>query len=291
MKAKTLATTLLAAALLGTAPMIVGAEETNGTVTVVAEKTTLGQGFVIEPVQVELYDGDTGIDVVKRAAEKSGVEVVYSDTGYGPYITAFSDTDSENGVNLPDEIAAVVTELTDRTAEGYLSAYDYTAESGWSYFVNDEYAMTGIGDYVPADGDVIRFSFSVYGYGADLGVDNSSWGGAAALITPASKADLTRLCAEFDSEDETEIYKYTNAMEVLAYYGATQQEVDDAYAVLASDSTVDVESGEGTDSADEEPAADTADKGSPDTGVEGAAVVGAVAILAGMALAVSKRRA
>ena len=36
MKAKTLATTLLAAALLGTAPMIVGAEETNGTVTVVA---------------------------------------------------------------------------------------------------------------------------------------------------------------------------------------------------------------------------------------------------------------
>ncbi|MGN0649635.1 MAG: DUF4430 domain-containing protein [Oscillospiraceae bacterium] len=291
MKAKSLVTSILAAALLGTASAAANAEESNGTVTVVAEKTTIGQGFVFKPVQVELRDGDTGIDVVKRAAELSGVEVVYSDTGYGPYITAFSDTDSENGVYLPDEIAAVVTELSDRTAPGYLSAYDYTAESGWSYFVNDEYAMTGIGDYSPADGDVIRFSFSVYGYGADLGVDNSSWGGAAALITPAAKADLTRLCAQFDSEDETEIYKYTNAMEVLAYYGATQQEVDEAYAVLASDSTVDVESGEGTDNSSDEPAGDSAGKGSPETGVEGAAAIGAIAILAGMALAVSKRRA
>lgn len=285
MKAKTLVTSILAAALLGAAPMLAGAEETNGTVTVVAEKSTLGQGFVIEPIEVEILDGDTGIDIVKRAAELSGVEVVSADTGYGPYITAFSDSEAE--VNLPEEIAAVVTELSGRTAEGYLSAYDYTAESGWSYFVNDEYAMVAIGDYVPADGDVIRFSFTLYGYGADLGVDNSSWGGAAALITPASKADLTRLCAQFNSDDEAQVSKYENAMEVLAKYGATQQEVDEAYAALAeSENNEEVESGDKTDNSSQE----QADKTSPDTGVEGAAVIGAIAILAGMTLAVSKRR-
>ena len=290
MKAKTLVTSILAAALLATTAMTAGAEETNGFVTVVVEKTTLGEGFVVEPVQVALEEGDTGLDIVKRAAEASGTEVVYSETDYGPYITAFSDEEGENGVNLPDEIAAVVTELSGRTAEGYLSAYDYTAESGWSYFVNDEYAMSGIGDYIPADGDVIRFSFTIYGYGADLGVDNSSWGGAAALITPANKADLTRLCAQFNSDDDDKIYDYTNAMEVLAYYGATQQEVDEAYAVLAGTGDSAPESGEaGGNSGDT--ADGSADKGSPDTGVEGVAVIGALAILAGAALAVSKRRA
>ena len=285
MKAKTLVTAFLAAALLGTASMSVGAEETNGTVTVVAEKSTLGQGFVIEPVRVEIHDGDTGIDIVKRAAELSGAEVLSDDTGYGPYVTAFSDSD-DSEVKLPAEIAAVVTELTDRTAEGYLSAYDYTPESGWSYFVNDEYAMVGIGDYVPADGDVIRFSFTVYGYGADLGVDNSSWGGAAALITPAAKADLTRLCAQFDSDDEAELAKYADAMAVLADYGATQEEVDAAYAALAGEVN-----GEEAGETAQEQETQTDDKNSPDTGVEGVAVVGAAAILAGMALAVSKRRA
>ena len=89
----------------------------------------------VEPVKVPYYEGETGLDIVERAAE-----IKTEDTGYGAFITAFADTDS-NDVVLPEAVAEVCTIASGRTEEGWLSAYDYTAESGWTYFVNDEYAQ------------------------------------------------------------------------------------------------------------------------------------------------------
>ena len=193
--------------------------------------------------------------------------------------------------------------MTGRNAEGYLSALDYTAESGWTYFVNDEYAQVGIGDYIPADGDVVVFSFTVYGYGADLGVDNSSWGGAAALKEATKKADLVKLCAEASEAEGVDEYVFTGAMEVLAEYEATQEDIDNAVASLTDALDADAataESAETADTADTaEVSAETADasadgaddgKGSPATGVEGAAVAFAVVLLAGAGIALSKRK-
>lgn len=181
----------------------------------IAEKSVLGQGLTVEPVKVPVNEGDKGIDIVKKAAE-----IEYSDTGYGPYITAFKDTDT--GAEVPKVIKDACTSWGTRAKDGYLSAYDYTSESGWSYFINDEYASVGIGDYVPVNGDVIRFSFTVYGYGADLGVDNSSGGGAAALVTPESKAELTRLAADCENKESEE---YKNAVAVLGNLTATKDDV------------------------------------------------------------------
>lgn len=262
-------------------------EEPAGYVYFMAEKTTIGQGFTVQPEKVAFYEGETGLDVVKRAAD-----VLTDDTGYGAYITAFADEDLETEV--PEEIKEVCPEMTGRNTEGYLSAYDYTAESGWTYFVNDEYAQVGIGDYAPADGDVICFSFTVYGYGADLGVDNSSWGGAAALVPAVKKADLIRLCAEAADADINE-YVFSGAMEVLAAYGVSQEEVDDAVTVLTGvmngSSAETEEPAETADTAETSDAADTnTGKGSPSTGVEGAAVAFAVVLLAGAGIALSKKK-
>lgn len=118
-------------------------DQPAGYVYFMAEKTTLGQGFEVEPVKVPYYEGETGLDIVERAAE-----IKTEDTGYGAFITAFADTDS-NDVVLPEAVAEVCTIASGRTEEGWLSAYDYTAESGWTYFVNDEYAQVGIADYTP----------------------------------------------------------------------------------------------------------------------------------------------
>lgn len=258
-------------------------EAPAGYVYFMADKATIGQGFVVEPTKVPYYEGETGIDVVERAAE-----VVNEDTGYGAYITAFADEDSEGVV--PDAIAEVCPEMTGRNAEGYLSAYDYTSESGWTYFINDEYAQVGIGDYVPADGDVLYFAFTVYGYGADLGVDNSSWGGAAALKPMANKAELIKLCAESKDADVDEDV-YTAAMEVLAAYESAQEELDAAAESLANAlNSSDEATAEEAATSETDATAEAADKGSPATGVEGVAVAFAVVILAGAGIALAKKQ-
>lgn len=194
----------------------------------IAEKSVIGQGLTVEPVKVELKAGEKGIDIVKKCAE-----IEYTDGDWGPYITAFKDTDT--GAEVPEIIKEVCPEWGTRSKEGYLSAYDYTAESGWSYFVNDEYAMSGIGDYEPQSNDVIRFSFTVYGYGADLGVDNSGWGGAAALITPPEKAELTRLAADCEDKDSD---AYKTAVSVLGDLTADKAAVDEAVKALKDSSEI-----------------------------------------------------
>ena len=221
---------------------------------------------------------------------------------YGAFITAFADTDS-NDVVLPETIAEVCTIASGRTEEGWLSAYDYTAESGWTYFVNDEYAQVGIADYTPADGDVVVFSFTVYGYGADLGVDNSSWGGAAALKEQVKTAELVKLFADnkdlLNGSDE-QAYAFTAAGEALAQYESTQEDVDNAVDrlenILGTETLVTEESPSADAAAESEDAIDAADdgasgeKGSPSTGVEGVAVAVAVVILAGAGIAMSKKQ-
>lgn len=293
MKLKTIISAVAAMSVAAGAASICAFAEDQpaGYVYFMAEKTTIGQGFAVEPVKVPYYEGETGLDIVERTAE-----IKTEDSGYGAFITAFADT-NDNDVVLPEAIAEVCTPASGRTAEGWLSAYDYTAESGWTYFVNDEYAQVGIADYTPADGDVIVFSFTVYGYGADLGIDNSSWGGAAAVKEQVKTAELVKLFADnkdlLDSSDDR-AYIFTAAGEVLAQYDATQEDIDNAVKSLKEIVENDAASSEAESSADV--TSDTADnaasdeKGSPSTGVEGIAVAVAAVILAGAGIAMSKKQ-
>ena len=258
-------------------------EEPAGYIYFMADKSTIGQGFTVLPEKVAFYEGETGLDVVKRAAD-----VLTDDAGYGAYITAFADEDILT--EIPDEIKAVVPEMTGRNTEGYLSAMDYTPESGWTYFINDEYAQVGIGDYIPADGDVVLFSFTVYGYGADLGVDNSSWGGAAALVPAVKKSELIRLCAESKDADINE-YVFNGAMEVLAQYGTSQEDIDNAVTFLSGELNSTAETAPETAEETVDEAADAEpEKGSPSTGVESAAVAFAAVVFAGAGIALSRKK-
>lgn len=267
---------MLSAAVMGSLSVAAFAEDApKGHIIFAADKNTIGQGFVTEPVSVPFYEGDDGIDIIKRAAE---IEVTESD--YGAYISAFADEDT--GESIPAQIAEVCPEMNGRTKDGYLSSYDYTAESGWSYFINDEYAMVGISDYVPADGDTVWFRFSVYGYGCDLGIDNSSWGGSPALVEQTKTVELMKLLADNKGLSDTDEYKA--AIAVLESYGASQADIDAAAEALSGALT------------EEEPEADvqlpenTEPKDSPDTGAEGVAVVIGLTAAAGAALVLSRKR-
>ena len=46
------------------------AEDTPaGYVYFMADKTTIGQGFTVQPTKVAFYEGDTGLDIVDRVAD------------------------------------------------------------------------------------------------------------------------------------------------------------------------------------------------------------------------------
>ena len=256
---RTMSAVLSAAVLCAVSLTASAAEQPEGYVTFYADKAVIGQGLVTEPALVPYYEGDSGMDVVLRAAE-----VLTADGGWGAYIEGFADTDT--GADIPQEIAAVCPEMHGRGTDGYLCALDYTSESGWSWFLNDEQAAVGIGDYTPAHGDVIQFRFTVYGYGCDLGLDNSSWGGSPALVEAVRTAELAELAAQADTASA----EYRAAIDVLGTFGVSQTEVDAACAALT--------------------AADSDAGASPDTGVESAAAIIGLAALACGVLAAARKK-
>jgi LPXTG-motif cell wall-anchored protein len=86
------------------------------------------------------------------------------------------------------------------------------------------------------DGDVVRWQFTLIGYGADLNADNAAWG-ASSLKALADKDALTWRVAEINAADSRDNYgaAYTNALAVLTKHDSTQQEADDALAALGGD--------------------------------------------------------
>ncbi|WP_462257889.1 DUF4430 domain-containing protein, partial [Ruminococcus champanellensis] len=104
------------------------------------------------------------------------------------------------------------------------------------YMVNNEVPSFGIGDYTPQDGDVLRWTFSIYAYGADLGIDTSymsEWGGAAAITPAADRDALTKLLATAkDAQGEGVRAAYDAAVAVISDVTAEQAKLDEAAAAL-----------------------------------------------------------
>ena len=60
--------------------VISNASEKIGTVTLSIEKFTIGQGYLIEPTQVVLHEGDTCANLVKDILKKNNYEIEASTT-------------------------------------------------------------------------------------------------------------------------------------------------------------------------------------------------------------------
>ena len=95
----------------------------------------------------------------------------------------------------------------------YLGEFDYYNMSGWMYSIsniNDEvlpsFPGVGAAGWRMRDGEVMRWQFTVYGYGADLNADNSAWGQASITGDSGDKTQLTHDIAYLREE-----YKKTNA--------------------------------------------------------------------------------
>jgi len=237
--------------ILGYIPSVLalGSEETNapkGYVTISVEKLTLGQGYIKEPVKVPFYEGDKVAHLITRLLGSGN----YTNTGTvddtsGSVETGFylaSVRDGFNGseeTNIPQYILDKAGDIEyERGKTEFLGEFDYTSMSGWMYCVNNWFPNYGAGVYEPQDGDVIRWQFTVHGYGSDIGGGFGSSDGS--YVTIANKDNLTKKIGEINSADNkdellsnTNIRKaYEDAYNTLKQVDIGQDEVDNALTNL-----------------------------------------------------------
>jgi uncharacterized protein YjdB len=218
-------------------------QASTGTITFSVEKFTLGEGYYVEPCQIPIYNGDTGITVLNRIMGETNLrwKANYLQGIYGAQAgTVNVPACISKMPSHPDFGAAPTT--ANAMAEGLtysdqLSEKDYSPMSGWMYSVNNTFPGYGFDGYTPADGDVLRVQFTLWGYGADLGQD---FQGGMTPINTADKTKLAALLGEINSSSNKSQYlqnatfsaAYTKAYSVMQNLEASKKLMEDMYSEL-----------------------------------------------------------
>lgn len=243
-KLKRVAAFLLAIIVLaGTIEMPSFAASTNQKRVIISfEGLTIGQGFYIEPkvytykqindiLEANGYETYSDEDITVAAATvaallEEGVDFGFTgdmssfylakvqgwDKGYLNVPQVLFDGMDKQGFDLNDY-------LEDESGDGYLGEFDYSFMAGWMITVNDEMLPVGTGQYLLSEdhtsepefqdlGDdlVIRWQFSLYGYGTDLGY-SSEWSGPALFERATNKAELYRRYALCEDANKKKLVK------------------------------------------------------------------------------------
>lgn len=229
-------------------------------VVVSMEGLTLGQGLYYEPQAYTLDEinallSQEGYGPLDRSEVTAGLATLafFIDHNIDYTMTGdWADTAYVSGIKDIDkgylDIPSVITENggptndeNDGNNDEYLGEFDYDSMSGWMITVNDFMINVGCAGWYLENEDqkalcpsdlgntyVVRWQFTLHGYGADLGVD-TGWG-MPAYFEGAKKAALYAAYA-----DCTDAAKKAQVMSVMENLTATQDEVDAAVAVLTAD--------------------------------------------------------
>lgn len=238
------------------------------TVAISMDANTLGLGYILEPTLVTVDKG-TPVSVViaellNERAKAMGIttegrtdkpnmeaiETLYpwssSGTPTSGFYLAQVYLPDQAGYTVPDTIMNYITSnglrFTADDANGkYLGETDYLNTSGWQYSVGDktngaaEFPGIGSSGWSLSDGEVVRWQFTLVGYGADLGADNTAWG-TENILTVGDKSALTWKVAELRSQYSDATLKtyevYNAALAVLTDAEAEQGAIDAALADL-----------------------------------------------------------
>ena len=171
-------------------PMVVRAdaydENNEYTVFVTFEGFNLGHGFYVEPVAVTLPAGATAWDATVAALEYAGLAFEMTDWGGLDRIFGIHP-----GVTTPSVFITI--ELEAGADDGSVGSFDYSEYAGWMFSVNHYMLPVGADAFYVADGDVIRWIFSVQGWGADLGIDEDRGFWTTPLFEAADVTEIIRM--------------------------------------------------------------------------------------------------
>ena len=134
-------------------------------VTVAIEKFTIGQGYLVKPVLVEITEGESTAQILDRVLGENGLR--YDNTGSVDssfYLSWILDEAGSLTAEFPEISLKHAEEqgikITNPRRRATLGEFDYTNQSGWMYTLNNDMPNVGMSDTEPKDGDVIRIRFT-----------------------------------------------------------------------------------------------------------------------------------
>ncbi|MBU5292818.1 leucine-rich repeat protein, partial [Anaerosalibacter bizertensis] len=218
--------------------------EVIGTFTFSMEASTVGLGYLIEPIQVNIHKGRNAAQELDEIIRTHGYK--YEKTGSlesSFYLATLLD--GENKIykvkpRIPDELKRKLEENgVPYDEDGYnpewgLGEFDFNFMSGWMYAVNNVFPNVGFADKYLQDGDVMRVQFTL-AYGNDIGGADAMGGGYENNMFPkVNKDELTKKVAEINSNSRKEEYlkvkrvkdAYDESIRVLQAFGVSQEEID-----------------------------------------------------------------
>ena len=226
----------------------------NGAFTV--EAYNLGQGFLVEPSLYEKEEGKCTAQITGEVLNSKNIDFTGDINGEG-IVTYFS------GLAFDDSLEAQYPEYlqpladsgeisaTNDDPDGVLSEFDYSMYSGWVYTIGSWFASWGANDSFPGQeitdyntgaqitlGDVIRWHFTLYGYGADCGIVGNMMAEAMGgnLFEQAEKSELIFILAAindyYGNLDTDTVYE--TALAVAADPLATEAEIAAQEATLTA---------------------------------------------------------
>ena len=241
----------------------VKAAEKTGTVTFSIERFTIGQGYLIEPCQVDIYDTDNIASVVDRVLTQEGygyenkgkiedsfyLEQIYNgDTGKVRIPSIISDgqlqpikNNKGNLIPIPTNAVNDGNDYGNESGHFALGEFAYCNMSGWMYTVNNVFP-TGMSLVKPKDGDIIRLQFTLYGYGRDLGEKPADEKDNNYLKLPDRDAITKRLAvmlkykASCDEHDYKQVYQ--KAYNAVIDWNTTEKKMKEVFSALPSEKEI-----------------------------------------------------
>ena len=220
------------------------------------EAYNLGQGFLVEPSLYDKVSGKSVSEITGNILISKNIEFRgdFSNEGIVTYFSGLAFDDSLEA-QYPEYLQSLVDsgEISESNEDpdGFLSEFDYSMYSGWVYTINSWFASWGADQSFPGQeitdfntgelvtlGDIIRWHFTVYGYGADCGIVGNMMaemmGGN--LFEQAEKSELIFILAAINDYygdlDTDEVYE--TALAVAADPLATAAAVAAQEAVLTA---------------------------------------------------------
>ena len=208
-------------------------------VAVSMDANTLSLGYLIKPTLVTVDDRTPASVVITDLLSENGYD--WENTGsitnsfYLAGVKPVNQTKAKIPQYILDHAGSVnMGDSSDKT----LSEFDYHNMSGWMYSVDNDFPGVGASNWQMSDGEVMRWQFTVWGYGADLNADNTAWG-SSSIVNVGDKGSLTWAVAELRSEYDDEALEanevYMDAMEVLTDPEASQSKINSAKTALAKE--------------------------------------------------------
>lgn len=174
--------------------------EVIGQASVSVELFSFGNGYLIEPINIDIIEGENAATALVKFLHKNGYLCYYSgeinksfymayiadgdksEKNYSGYKSSFKDYGKPSNprkIKIKSNIPKMLCNYLEndmnyfekddyKNANGFLGEFLFTNGSGWMYSVNNVFPNVSFSQTYLSDGDVMRVQFTM-GYGADIG--------------------------------------------------------------------------------------------------------------------------